>query len=324
MVKKRKTKKSTNSPKSKNSLLKWIYFTGSLVTLLLIYLITHDPNLVSKEKNIEPTFEKKDIVVKEEPIPYQNLDIEEPDIEVIPDTKTSEPQIEEVPEVEIKEHKGTIAIIIDDFGNQWDTEYVQGFINFPVPITLSIIPHNWASKKVAEACNGKHEYMVHMPMEPHEIRYIEKEKLKLLVGMEYSDIEKNIALAFEELPNAVGLNNHTGSKATADSTLMNYFFRAYTGYNKFFIDSRTTPKSVCRYFAKKYKVPFRANRLFLDLEDDEKAIEDIFRKAYKLSEKGSNVIVIGHVRDKTYSVLNKLCSGEFKNLNYIYVSELFK
>ena len=215
-----------------------------------------------------------------------------------------------------------MIIIIDDFGNQWSPEYIQDYLSFPVPITLSVIPGHIFSKRTAERGHQKgKEIMIHMPMEPLR-GSIEKESVKIISGMDKKTITTMMEKAVKDVPHAVGLNNHEGSKGTTDSDLMESFFDIFHGYNMFFVNSLTTGNTFCKKFAAINKVEYAERNIFLDDINDEKHIEKMFRKGVARVLAGKDVILIGHTRKITSRTLKRLVTEEFPELNYAFASEV--
>lgn len=217
-----------------------------------------------------------------------------------------------------------IAIIIDDFGYQWGPQFVRGYIDFPVPITLSVIPGHYASKKTAEEATlaGK-EVLIHLPMQPLK-GSIAKESIKITSDMDDATISEMIKKAVADVPGAVGINNHEGSAGTSDLELMNRLFKVIKKLKLFFIDSLTSSKSVVKQAALENGVKFAERRIFLDNESDPQKIATAFRQAVELLNNGEDVIVIGHVRPATYKVLFELVTKEYPDLNYANASDMVK
>ncbi|MDA3886524.1 MAG: divergent polysaccharide deacetylase family protein [Candidatus Delongbacteria bacterium] len=217
---------------------------------------------------------------------------------------------------------GRMAIVIDDLGDQWGPEFIQGLLEFPKPITLSIFPDHWASKRTAKAAKerGK-EVMIHLPMEPLK-GSVEKENIKITTDMDKITIDSMITKAIKLIPEAKGLNNHMGSKATSDYEIMDMFFDIYKEKGMFFVDSKTTPDSYCSLMAEYYNVPIFETKLFLDNSDKAEDIEDMFREAIGHIANGSDILVIGHARLNTYRTLLKMVTEVYPEIDYVYASQL--
>ena len=88
------------------------------------------------------------------------------------------------------------------------------------PITLSVIPHLPHSAEVAEeAYRRGDQVLLHLPMEA-EAGETKAEPIELRVGMKADQVERDLDSMLETVPHAAGVNNHQGSRATADAKLM--------------------------------------------------------------------------------------------------------
>ncbi|MDP8228706.1 MAG: divergent polysaccharide deacetylase family protein [Candidatus Electryoneaceae bacterium] len=114
-----------------------------------------------------------------------------------------------------------IALIIDDFGPAGSVRLTDDFLSLPFPFTLAVMPGNLGTVKIGQmiaAAGG--ETFIHLPMEPMT-QVAMNERDMLLVGSTAEEIRVILDRATAELPMAIGLNNHMGSKATLDVSLMN-------------------------------------------------------------------------------------------------------
>ena len=84
-----------------------------------------------------------------------------------------------------------------------------------------------------KAKSAGYEVIVHMPMENTGKTYGEEEFV-LKTDMDVATIERRIRNAFNQIPSAIGMNNHQGSKASADQRVMSSVARTLKDKNKFF------------------------------------------------------------------------------------------
>ncbi len=82
-----------------------------------------------------------------------------------------------------------------------------------------------------------------------------------------AEIERLLDAALASVPGAVGVNNHMGSKATADAAFMDVLLDALGRRGLFFVDSRTTVLTVAASEAERLGVPYLARKVFLDAVD---------------------------------------------------------
>ena len=110
-----------------------------------------------------------------------------------------------------------LAIILDDLG--YDRAAADSLLALPFPLTVSVIPHLPLSTEVAEeAYRRGDQVLLHLPMES-ESQDVKHESVELRVGMNSQQVESALAAMLETVPHAAGVNNHQGSRATADPAL---------------------------------------------------------------------------------------------------------
>ena len=201
-------------------------------------------------------------------------------------------------------YKGRIAIIIDDFGYRNDF-VTDGFLSLDADLTYAVIPGHEHSYFFGEKAKvAGYEVIVHMPMENTGKTYGEEEFV-LKTDMDGATIERRIRSAFSQIPSAVGMNNHQGSKATADQRVMSSIARTLKDKNKFFVDSRTTIETIGETTMKIFDVPTASRNVFLDNDDEEEKITQQLMKLVRKAEEDGFSIGIGHVKPKTLNVLKK-------------------
>jgi polysaccharide deacetylase 2 family uncharacterized protein YibQ len=218
--------------------------------------------------------------------------------------------------------RGVIGLIIDDFGYRND-HVSNGFLKLPGKLTYAIIPgHDHSQLFSKKAYDAGYEIIVHMPMENIGNTYGEEEYV-LMSYFQDDEIRNRIRSAFENLPESVGLNNHQGSRGTADPRVMTLLAGVIKEKKKFFIDSRTASNSLAETTMRKYNVPTNKRNIFLDNELDEQKIKTQLLKLADVAEDKGIAIGIGHVKPQTLSVLKKeLPILEEKGFRFEFVSKL--
>jgi polysaccharide deacetylase 2 family uncharacterized protein YibQ len=222
----------------------------------------------------------------------------------------------------LKATSGKAAIIIDDFGYTYN-DLVKEFLLFQVPLTISIIPGLDESKRVARDANlAGREILVHMPMEPENEKFAD-DGYTILSGQDAATIRLRVRSAFALLPNAIGMNNHQGSKVTCDRGLMKEVMKEVKRQNKVFIDSRTSPQSVALETAHSLHVRAAANQIFIDAEDDKDFIRSQMNKLADQATREGHVIGIAHMRKRTLQVLQDMIPDlQVRGVEFVYVSTL--
>ena len=224
-------------------------------------------------------------------------------------SKTDEPaptrRTVTIPKIEIEEDvRGNIVIIIDDFGYR-DDHVSEGFLSLDADLTFAVIPGHQNSKVFAAKADQKgYEVIVHMPMESTNETRGEKE-YKLTTSMTSDEIESRVEEVIAEFPEAVGMNNHQGSKATTDKRIMNIVGNVLKRHGKYFIDSRTSSETVAETTMRSRGVPTIRRHVFLDNENQKNKIrEQLYKLADKAELKGL-AVGIGHAKTNTLKVLKQ-------------------
>ena len=203
-----------------------------------------------------------------------------------------------------KEEINSIVLVIDDFGYRNDA-ISDGFLNLPIPITCAVLPgHKQSSPVAKKAVSAGKEVIIHMPMQSSTASLGEDE-FKLKVGMTSQEIEWRLNEALKEIPEALGINNHQGSKATADGKVMAVVASVLKNKDKFFLDSRTSSKTVGESTMRSVGVLTARRHVFLDNDLSVEKISNQVDELVRISEKKGMAIGIGHVKGNTLKVLQK-------------------
>tara|TARA_B100000965_G_scaffold377102_1_gene370888 strand:+ start:4711 stop:5562 length:852 start_codon:yes stop_codon:yes gene_type:complete len=204
----------------------------------------------------------------------------------------------------IQDATKAIVLVIDDFGYRNDS-VSDRFLNLPVPLTCAVLPGHSQSASIAKkAIKSGKEVIIHMPMES-SVSMTGEDEFKLKVGMTSEEIEWRLNEALKEIPEAVGINNHQGSKATTNGKVMGVVASVLKNKNKFFLDSRTSSKTVGEKTMRSVGVLTARRHIFLDNDLNIDNISKQLDKLVVLSQKKGMAIGIGHVKANTLKVLER-------------------
>lgn len=188
----------------------------------------------------------------------------------------------------------TMAIVIDDLGN--DMEGTKEILALKVPITVAIMPFLPSTERDAEAAHAAgHEVILHLPMEPNKGLKKWLGPGALTADLSDEQVRERVEAAIDQVPHVIGVNNHMGSKITADERIMRIVLEVCKERNLFYLDSKTTDKSVVPRLATELGVPFAENALFLDDEYTAMHVRKQMNKAIALMQARPATIIIGHV-----------------------------
>ena len=204
----------------------------------------------------------------------------------------------------IQDATKAIVLVIDDFGYRNDS-VSDRFLNLPVPLTCAVLPGHSQSASIAKkALKSGKEVIIHMPMES-SVSMTGEDEFKLKVGMTSEEIEWRLNEALKEIPEAIGINNHQGSKATTNGKVMGVVASVLKNKNKFFLDSRTSSKTVGEKTMRSVGVLTARRHIFLDNDLNIDNISKQLDKLVALSQKKGMAIGIGHVKANTLKVLER-------------------
>ena len=218
-----------------------------------------------------------------------------------------------------------VAVILDDAGGNI-TDH-NGLYSIKEPLTVSVLPCLPTSGKTAKAlADAGFEVILHLPMESLNGNYRRSGGGMVSCSNADYEIRKTVLDDFSSVKWAVGFNNHMGSKATADERVMTDVFNSVKGRDLYFIDSRTSGKSVALKTAREFSIPSAENNIFLDSEAAQPFIESKFRSLIAMARQKGSAIGIGHVtRPATIAALKKLMPEYRKEgIEFVYASELVK
>jgi len=193
-----------------------------------------------------------------------------------------------------------IAIIIDDIGYQQATS--KAAIELDPNITVAVIPQSPYGKQLAEYAHLlQRETLIHLPMAANGTDNLDPGG----ITPEHSaqQIRATVLDAFKRIPNAVGLNNHMGSRTTEDSHAMTAVMNTLAEQEAFFVDSRTSGASVGETVARETGVPSTRRHVFLDNQQDYRSINHQFNQLLQHARQHGSAVAIGHPYPETIAYL---------------------
>ncbi|WP_027340388.1 divergent polysaccharide deacetylase family protein [Halonatronum saccharophilum] len=219
-----------------------------------------------------------------------------------------------------------VAIIIDDFGNH--AKGTEDMFKLDQQITAAVIPFKERSREEALIAKEKgFDVIIHLPMEPNKGKMSWLGSKPILTSLSDDEIKKRMEAAIEDLGVAIGFNNHTGSKATADRRVMRAVLEVAKEYDLIAIDSKTSGESVVEEVCKELGVRYLERDIFLDGRRDYGEVRDATLLLTGQAIKRGSAIGIGHVGphggDVTSRVLKELLpSLEEIGIEVVGVSKL--
>lgn len=216
-----------------------------------------------------------------------------------------------------------LAIILDDLGG--DRAAAEAVFAMPYHLTISILPNQMHSAEIAERAHQRGlEVMLHLPMQSVGREHPEAQELR--AGMSKAEVAALVGKFLEEVPGVRGVNNHQGSRSTADARLMAELMPVLKARKLFYIDSRTSAETVAYATAQHCSVrtAFR-NVPFLDDIEQVAAVRKQIELAFAGAEKKQGAIAIGHAHPSTLEALKEtLPEAERHGVKLVFASELVR
>ncbi len=196
-----------------------------------------------------------------------------------------------------------IAVVIDDMGI--DRKRTARIIALPGPLTTSFLSYaNDLEVQTGNARMAGHELMLHIPMEPERPRRDAGYNV-LETSLPDRELMRRLLWSLNRFDGFVGINNHMGSRFTADRKGMYRVMRLLKERGLLFLDSRTTPKTVAAEIANELGVSFVKRDVFLDDTPTPAGLARQMREAESIARREGAVVVIGHPRDATIVALRQ-------------------
>ncbi|GAA0133895.1 hypothetical protein YSY43_07350 [Paenibacillus sp. YSY-4.3] len=225
------------------------------------------------------------------------------------------------------EHGKKVAVIIDDLGN--GMQGTEEIMNLPVKLTVAVMPFLPTTEADArKAHEVGHDVLIHLPLEPKQgpTRWLGPGAI--LTKMTDEEIRKNVEAAIENVPYAIGINNHMGSKVTGDERVMSIILDVCRERGLFFVDSRTNYRSIIFKLCRQKGMPQIKNDIFLDDVHTEAHISRQMDKVAEQVQTEGKCITIGHVGTKgkkTAAVLKKYIPKlQEQGIDFVGVSEMVR
>ncbi|MGO4533251.1 divergent polysaccharide deacetylase family protein [Paenibacillus sp. 2TAF8] len=191
-------------------------------------------------------------------------------------------------------HVKKVCIIIDDLGNRM--KGTEEILSLPFKVNVAIMPFMATTKEDALLAHERGiNILVHMPMEPNHGRKDWLGPGAITSDLSEKEIRKRVEAAIDNVPFAVGMNNHMGSKITTNRRIMSIILDVCKERGLFFIDSKTDYKSVVSELAAEKELPCIENEVFLDDKHTASHITKQLKLIEKKLESQDTCVTIGHV-----------------------------
>lgn len=217
---------------------------------------------------------------------------------------------------------GRLAIVIDDAGRDLDSQHI--YEQMGIPLTLAVMPDQVHTRDAALSWRAHGlPVILHQPME--SVSGIGMEPKVILTSMSDVAIRQMLRDSLSQLPEAIGINNHQGSKATIDARTMDIVMNELHHRGLFFFDSHTNSTTAADKAAKTYGVPYVRNDLFVDNSASVSDICAMIQEGADRAKKKGTYIIIGHCRPHTAEAFRQMIPKlKAQGIEFVYLSSLKK
>ena len=194
--------------------------------------------------------------------------------------------------------KAYMSIIIDDLGQ--NAERDSRTLALPGSVTMAIMPDTpHATDFARQAHKAGKTVILHMPMDPATGPYAWHP------GIPLDELARRLEAALAKVPYAAGINNHMGSRMTAQREPMAWLMGELQRRHLFFVDSRTSAATVAAAEAQAQGLAHVSRDVFLDDVRTTEAITGQLQQGVALARKQGSAVLIGHPYPQTLDVLER-------------------
>ncbi len=222
------------------------------------------------------------------------------------------------------DQRPVLSLVIDDLG--YSLESGKAAIGLDGDHTYAILPGTIYSRKLAQYAHQLNkEVILHMPMQ--SIRSsAAHEPNALNEAMDEDELTGNVHSLLSQIPFIRGVNNHMGSHLTEFDFFMRPVMDSIRSYNPsfYFLDSRTSPRSVAYSQAMDAGLSTISRDVFLDNDPSAAAIQLQYNIWLTRARAKGSAIAIGHPYSHTLEVLRHNLPEAGDSFTFMRISELIE
>lgn len=197
-----------------------------------------------------------------------------------------------------------LVIVVDDLGNHWRA--AQRLASLPITINAAVLPFTPHAQRTAALFRQRGaDVLLHLPMEPERYPHERPGYGALFITMPAQQRQLAVGLALAELPEAVGVNNHMGSRLTTDEAAMKDIASVLATKGLFFLDSRTSGRSIAQSVMARSGVPAFGRTHFLDQVPEDTSVQSALDEALDYARRNGFAVALAHPNQATLRVLAK-------------------
>ncbi|MBN2858047.1 MAG: divergent polysaccharide deacetylase family protein [Candidatus Delongbacteria bacterium] len=212
---------------------------------------------------------------------------------------------------------GNVALLVNCLGDEWGPEWITKLFRSEMPLSVGIVPGRWAvSQVVNEAGKYGKEVLISLPMEPDKGN-IDKEKYKIIKGMNDFTISIVMDKIYDQIPDPVGVINYKGSKVIGDFNTMDFLIKNISKRGLYYIESNDHGTTYSALLSAQYGVPFTDQEvIYFSKGTDTSQIERVFRNVSD----GQDVLIVIDADESSYNTVSEFML-KMPDINIITVSQ---
>ncbi len=221
--------------------------------------------------------------------------------------------------------KNRVALIVDDMGYSLKT--LRDVVDLHLSLTIAILPYSpWAAETARVAQQNNMEVILHLPLESlNDFESNASTEGLIHSRMSENDVLETLEANLSQIPFIRGVNNHMGSKITAEKEIMSLILARLKEDKLYFIDSVTSGSSIAFKLAREMGVLSAFRHVFLDSEREEEVIRKQLLRLLHLAQTQGMAVGICHPYESTLKVLSdNLTLFEEYNCETVFASEIVK
>ncbi len=222
------------------------------------------------------------------------------------------------------DQRPVMSLVIDDLGYSLDNG--KAAIELEGDHTYAILPGAVYSRQLALHAHAlDKEIILHLPMQSISSRAAH-EPNALNETMDEDQLTKSVHSLLSSVPHIRGVNNHMGSHLTEFDFFMRPVMDSIRAYNArlYFLDSRTSPRSVAHAQALDAGLSAIRRDVFLDNEPNLESIRVQYRIWQTRARELGSAIAIGHPFANTLQVLRENLAATSSDYRFLRVSKLIE
>ncbi len=222
------------------------------------------------------------------------------------------------------DQRPVLSLVVDDLGYSLDNGMAA--IELEGTHTYAILPDTSYSRRLAEHAHalGK-EVILHLPMQSVNSASA-REPHALNEAMDENELTAKVHRLLRDVPFIRGVNNHMGSHLTEFDFFMRPVMDSIRGYNPnlYFLDSRTSPRSVALAEAREAGLRSISRDVFLDNETNPESIRLQIQIWLAQARQRGTAIAIGHPYDNTIRLLREQLPAAQAEFEFLPISRMIE